>query len=51
MESKSGEEFQISRGGPYYELQRQIGLVRDQADRAVRRALIFAALTALAPLV
>jgi hypothetical protein len=45
------EQFLIARGGPFYELQRQLGLLRENAFRAGSRALLFVALAWGVPLV
>jgi len=50
MKTESEQEFLISQGGPFYELQRQLGLVSDRSEMVVRRLIIFLALTAFAPL-
>ena len=49
MKTESGEEFLIARGGPFFELQRQIGLARENALNSGRRALVFVFLTAVVP--
>jgi len=49
MKTESGEEFLIGRGAPFFDLQRQIGLVRGDALRSGRRALVFMFVTAVIP--
>jgi hypothetical protein len=44
-------EFLIARGGPFYELQRQLGLLREDAFRAGSRALLFVGLAWGVPLI
>jgi hypothetical protein len=44
-------EFRIARGGPYYDLQRQLGLLHEHALRAPLRALILVGLAWGVPLV
>ncbi|TBY08159.1 hypothetical protein [Rhizobium laguerreae] len=44
-------EFLASHGGPFYDLQKRLALLHDQGLRAGRRALIFAAIAWLVPLV
>lgn len=48
-EMKAGE-FLLAHGGPFYELQRRFGLLRDDAFRAGPRALLFVALAWGVPL-
>lgn len=43
-------EFLLSHGGPFYELQRQLGLIRENALRTTPRVLIFAGLAWGVPL-
>ena len=45
------EEFLAAHGGPFYELQRQLGLLRDDAFRAGSRAILFVALAWGVPLI
>jgi len=45
------DEFLIARGGPFYALQRQLGLLREDAFRAGLRALLFVGLSWGVPLV
>ncbi len=49
-ETKAGE-FLLAHGGPFYELQRRLGLLQENAFRAGRRALLFVALAWGVPLV
>lgn len=42
-------EFLIAHGGPFYELQRRLGLLHDEALKAGRRAVIFIALAWAVP--
>ena len=51
MESESGEDFLISRGAPFFELQRQIGLLTRRRLNSGLRATIYITLTAGVPLV
>jgi hypothetical protein len=44
-------EFLIAHGGPFYDLQRQLGLIRENALHAIPRALIFVGLAWVVPLV
>src|SRR5690606_9397462 len=44
-------EFLIARGGPYYDLQRRLGLLREEALHAGRRAVILVGLAWAVPLV
>jgi hypothetical protein len=44
-------DFLIARGGPYYDLQRRLGLLREGALRAGRRAVILVGLAWGVPLV
>lgn len=44
-------DFLASRGGPFYELQRRLGLLREEAFRARSRALIFVVLAWGVPLI
>ena len=44
-------EFLLAQGGPFYALQRQLGLLHENAFRAGSRALLFVALAWGAPLV
>lgn len=48
--SDSLGDFLISRGGPFYELQERLGLLREKALRAPRRAAIFVAVAWGGPL-
>ena len=48
--SDSFGDFLISRGGPFYELQERLGLLREKALRAPRRAAIFVAVAWGGPL-
>lgn len=50
MRSEDGEEFLISKGGPFFELQKQLGLIREKSETAIRRSVVFVMLTALVPL-
>ena len=50
-EEDSIDEFLIARGGPFYALQRQLGLLREDAFRAGSRALLFVGLSWGVPLV
>ena len=43
-------EFRVARGGPFYELQRQLGLIRENALRTGPRILIFVGLAWGVPL-
>jgi len=43
-------DFLLARGGPFYELQRQLGLLREDAFRAGPRAALFVALAWGVPL-
>jgi hypothetical protein len=43
-------DFRIARGGPFYELQKRLGLLHEQALRAVRRASLFVGLSWGVPL-
>jgi len=49
MQTENGEEFLIGRGAPFFELQRQIGLVRAESLNSGRRAFLFVFLTAVVP--
>ena len=40
-EEKKAREFMLAHGGPFYELQRRLGLLREDAFRAGSRALLF----------
>jgi hypothetical protein len=51
MKTENGEEFLIGRGAPFFELQRQIGLVREKSLNSGRRALVFVFATAVVPVV
>lgn len=51
MKTETGEEFLIARGGPFYELERQIGLVHDRAQGAGRRVIVFVCLAAVVPVI
>jgi len=51
MQTENGEEFLIGRGAPFFELQRQIGLVRAESLNSGRRAFLFVVLTAVVPVV
>jgi hypothetical protein len=44
-------QFLIARGGPFYELQQQLGLLREDAFRAGSRALLFVGLAWGVPLI
>ena len=44
-------EFLVARGGPFYTLQRQLGLLREDAFRAGRRAMLLVGLAWGVPLV
>jgi hypothetical protein len=44
-------QFLIARGGPFYELQKQLGLLREDAFRAGSRALLFVGLAWGVPLI
>ena len=44
-------QFLVARGGPFYTLQRQIGLLREDAFRAGRRAVLLVGLAWGVPLV
>src|SRR5690606_23339054 len=44
-------EFLLAHGGPFYELQRRLGLLRENALRAVPRALLFVGLAWGVPLI
>lgn len=48
---KKVSEFLLAHGGPFYALQRQLGLLREDAFRAGSRALLFVALAWGVPLV
>ena len=48
--AKSIDEFLISRGGPFYELQRRLGVLQEEAFRTGRRAEVFVALAWGVPL-
>ena len=50
-EEKKVSEFLLAHGGPFYTLQRQLGLLRENAFRAGSRALLFVALAWGVPLV
>jgi len=50
-EEKKISEFLLAHGGPFYALQRQLGLLREDAFRASSRALLFVALAWGVPLV
>lgn len=50
-EEKKAREFKLAHGGPFYELQRRLGLLREDAFRAGSRALLFVALAWGVPLV
>jgi hypothetical protein len=45
-----GERFLIGRGAPFYEVQRQLGLIAENRQNLPLRAAIFIALTAAIPL-
>ena len=45
------DKFLISRGGPFYELQRQLQLLREDANQARSRALLFVCLAWGGPLI
>ena len=45
------DEFLSAHGGPFYELQRQLGLLRDNAFRAGSRALLFVGIAWAIPLI
>lgn len=45
------DDFLISHGGPFYDLQRRLGLLHDSALRAGSRALLFVCIAWLVPLV
>jgi hypothetical protein len=49
MKTDSGEEFLIGRGAPFFELQRQIGLVGEKALNSGRRALLLIFVVAFVP--
>ena len=51
MEKETSDigDFEIARGGPFYELQRRIGLLHEDAFRAAPRALLFVVLAWGAP--
>ncbi|MFK7911207.1 MAG: hypothetical protein AB8F34_11505, partial [Akkermansiaceae bacterium] len=44
-------DYLAAHGGPFYELQRQLGLLRENALRTVPRALLFVALAWGVPLI
>jgi hypothetical protein len=44
-------DFRIARGGPYYDLQQRLGLLREEALHAGRRALLLVGLAWGVPLV
>ena len=44
-------EFLLARGGPFYDLQRQLGLLRENSFRAGSRALLFVGLAWGVPLI
>ncbi|WP_457584234.1 hypothetical protein [Ensifer canadensis] len=46
----SAGEYLAAHGGPFYELQRRLGLLREHALKTGRRALLFVALAWLVPL-
>jgi hypothetical protein len=50
-EEKKAGEFLLAHGGPFYELQRLLGLLRDDAFRAGSRALLFVSIAWGVPLV
>lgn len=50
MQPDLGEKFLIGRGAPFYELQRQLGLLTEHRQNLALRAAIFMALTAGVPL-
>lgn len=50
-EEKKAGEFLLAHGGPFYELQRLLGLLREDAFNAAPRALLFVALAWGVPLV
>ena len=50
-EEKKVSEFLLAHGGPFYALQRQLGLLREDAFRAGFRAILFVALAWVVPLV
>jgi hypothetical protein len=50
-EKRDIEEFLLARGGPFYELQQQLGLVRENAFRTASRASLFVMLAWGVPLV
>lgn len=45
------DEYLSASGGPFYELQRQLGLLREDAFRAPSRAVLFVGLAWGAPLI
>ena len=49
--SRRGDDFLIARGGPFYDLQRQLGLLHERALNAGRRAAILVGLAWGVPLV
>ena len=49
-EEKTAREFMLAHGGPFYELQLRLGLLREDAFRAGFRALLFVALAWGVPL-
>jgi hypothetical protein len=50
-EEKKVSEFLLAHGGPFYALQKQLGLLRENAFRAGPRALLFVVLAWGVPLV
>jgi hypothetical protein len=50
-EKRAIGDFLIARGGPFYELQRRLGLLREDSFRAGSRALLFVGLAWGVPLV
>ena len=50
-EEKKISEFLLAHGGPFYVLQKQLGLLHEDAFRAGSRALLFVALAWVVPLV
>ena len=50
-EEKRAGEFMLARGGPFYELQRLLGMLREDAFNATPRALLFVAIAWGVPLV
>jgi len=50
-EQKRIDEFLVAHGGPFYELQRLSGLLREDALHAVSRALLFVGLAWAVPLI